>query len=190
MPALHGAPPVTATSSLAVILVDRCLDLATPLMHSDHWLDAAFEKLPRGGGQHCSGAAVPSATTASSSGTSGAVAGISGAAGDTWNGSSSSGTNVDSPPGAPMPDDAALQPSSSQSVGAGASSAESKAAMPHWQRTDLRVDGRQVSSRSAGVPTIVGVRGGACCVVIILVARHLTHFHRLKVVSFKLLIAT
>ena len=43
-------PPVSATEPAALVLVDRSLDILTPLSHPDHLLDAIYGVLPRRGG--------------------------------------------------------------------------------------------------------------------------------------------
>lgn len=39
--------PTIATETAALVLVDRCLDLVTPLSHADHLLDQIYGTLPR-----------------------------------------------------------------------------------------------------------------------------------------------
>ena len=40
-------PPAAATEPAALLLVDRCLDLLTPLSHGAHLLDGIYGCLPR-----------------------------------------------------------------------------------------------------------------------------------------------
>ncbi len=39
--------PTSATETTALVLVDRCLDLVTPLSHADHVLDQIYGTLQR-----------------------------------------------------------------------------------------------------------------------------------------------
>jgi hypothetical protein len=53
-----GGAGAAAAGSIGLVLIDRCLDLATPCMHAEHVLDAVFASLPR------ADAAVPAAAGA------------------------------------------------------------------------------------------------------------------------------
>lgn len=41
--------PATATETAALVLVDRSLDIVTPLSHADHLVDQIYGVLPRRG---------------------------------------------------------------------------------------------------------------------------------------------
>lgn len=60
-----GAAAAAASGSIGLVLIDRCLDLATPCMHAEHVLDAVFASLPR------ADAVVPAAAAAAGSGAAG-----------------------------------------------------------------------------------------------------------------------
>lgn len=141
-------PPPSST--LAVVLVDRCLDLASPLTAGgDHWLDAAFATLRRGGQQRetqeqfCEGGgngAPPAASTGHLLAVTGA--GAAPAAAQPQAGAGPCGAVAG---GAALPGAVGALPTSPP--------APLPPSIP-WQRVDLRVDlAAQVSpsSRSAGM---------------------------------------
>ena len=44
-------PPTSATEPAALVLMDRSLDVLTPLSHPEHILDRIYGTLPRRGGR-------------------------------------------------------------------------------------------------------------------------------------------
>lgn len=44
---IGGGPGSATAGAIGLVLVDRSLDLATPVMHADHVLDVMFSSLPR-----------------------------------------------------------------------------------------------------------------------------------------------
>jgi hypothetical protein len=63
--AAGGGGGGAASSSIGLVLIDRCLDLATPCMHAEHVLDGVFASLPR------ADAAVPAAAAGAGAGAAG-----------------------------------------------------------------------------------------------------------------------